>query len=40
MPYPSIQNEDFLSHLKRGERMDKPENCNSSEVYMLYMQKV
>ena len=34
VPYPSIQNEDLLSHLKRGERMDKPDNCSSSEVYI------
>lgn len=30
-PYPSIQNEDLLPLLKRGYRMEKPDNC-SSEV--------
>lgn len=32
-PYPSIQNEDLLSLLKRGYRMEKPDNC-SSDVYV------
>ena len=27
-PYPSIQNEEFLSLLKRGYRMEKPDNCS------------
>lgn len=33
-PYPSIQNEDLLSLLKSGYRMEKPDNC-SSEVYVV-----
>lgn len=27
-PYPTIQNEDLLTCLKRGYRMEKPENCS------------
>jgi hypothetical protein len=27
-PYPSIQNEDLLSLLKGGYRMEKPDNCS------------
>ena len=34
-PYPSIQNEDLLSLLKRGYRMEKPDNC-SSDVYVTF----
>ena len=32
-PYPTIQNEEFLPLLKKGYRMEKPDNC-SSEVYV------
>lgn len=32
-PYPSVQNEDLLSFLKSGYRMEKPDNC-SPEVYV------
>ena len=28
-PYPSIGNKALLTHLLRGYRMDKPENCSS-----------
>ena len=27
-PYPTIQNEEFLPLLKRGYRMEKPDNCS------------
>ena len=28
IPYPSIQNEDLISMLNRGYRMEKPDNCS------------
>ena len=34
-PYPSVQNEDLLSLLKRGYRMERPDNC-ATEVYVIY----
>jgi len=38
-PYPSIQNEDLLSLLRRGYRMEKPDNC-SSDVYVTLMKQL
>jgi serine/threonine protein kinase len=36
-PYPTIQNEDLLPLLKRGYRLEKPDNC-SSEVYAIMLE--
>ena len=34
LPYPTIQNQDLLTMLKQGYRMEKPDNC-ASEVLVL-----
>jgi proto-oncogene tyrosine-protein kinase Ret len=36
-PYPTIQNEDLLPLLKRGYRLEKPDNC-SSDVYAIMLE--